>query len=93
MMKMDAIKQKPQQRIQTYYDRLEQLFVKGKILNVEKRGILMVHLRLEIQFSYALCIHIKHEWIIDSDYWVGEGTRRNQWNSLWTFEGWKRGTY
>jgi len=58
---MDAIKQKPQQRIQTYYDRLEQLFVKGKILNVEKRGILMVHLRLEIQFSYALCIHIKHE--------------------------------
>jgi hypothetical protein len=40
MMKMDAIKQKPQQRIQTYYDRLEQLFVKGKILNVEKRGYL-----------------------------------------------------
>jgi hypothetical protein len=30
MMKMDAIKQEPQQRIQTYYDRLQQLFVKGK---------------------------------------------------------------
>jgi hypothetical protein len=61
MMKMDAIKQEPQQRIQTYYDRLQQLFVKGKILNVEKRGRLMVHLRLEIQFSCRLCIHIRHE--------------------------------
>ncbi len=45
---MDAIKQKPQQRIQTYYDKLEQLFVKGKILNVEKRGTLMLHLRIKI---------------------------------------------
>jgi len=61
MMKMDAIKQEPQQHIQTYYDRLQQLFVKGKILNVEKRGRLMVHLRLEIQFSCMLCIHIRHE--------------------------------
>ncbi len=61
MMKIDAIKQEPQQHIQTYYDRLQQLFVKGKILNVEKRGRLMVHLRLEIQFSCTLCIHIRHE--------------------------------
>jgi hypothetical protein len=38
----------------------------------------MVHLKLEIQFSCVLCIHIRHEWIIDSNYWVGKGTRRNQ---------------
>lgn len=62
MMKMDAIKQEPQQHIQTYYDRLEQLFVKGKILNAKKkRRRLMVHLKLEIQFSCVLCIHIRHE--------------------------------
>jgi hypothetical protein len=48
MMKNDAIKQEPQQHIQTYYDRLEQLFVKGKILNAKKRRRLMVHLKLEI---------------------------------------------
>lgn len=58
---MDPIKQEPQQCIQTYYDRLQQLFVKGKILNVEKRGRLMVHLNLEIQFNCMLCIHIRHE--------------------------------
>jgi hypothetical protein len=42
-------------------DRLEKLFVKGKILNAEKRGRLMVHLKLEIQFSCVLCIYIRHE--------------------------------
>jgi hypothetical protein len=31
---MDAIKQEPQQCIQTYYDKLGKIFVIGKILNV-----------------------------------------------------------
>jgi hypothetical protein len=36
-MKMDAIMQKPRQRVQLYYDRLERLFVKGKIPNAKRQ--------------------------------------------------------
>ncbi len=35
-VKMDAIRQELKQRIQLYYDRLEPLFVKGKILDAKK---------------------------------------------------------
>jgi hypothetical protein len=45
---MDTIKQEPRQRVQSYYDRLECLFVKGKILDVKRRR-LMTHLRPKIK--------------------------------------------
>ncbi len=37
-VKMDVIKQEPMQRVQSYNDRLEHLFVKRKILNVKGGG-------------------------------------------------------
>jgi hypothetical protein len=43
-VKMDIIKQEPRQHVQSYYDRLECLFVRGKILDVERRQFL-AHLR------------------------------------------------
>jgi hypothetical protein len=35
--KLDLIKQKPKQRIQTYYDCMENLFARGKLEDVEQR--------------------------------------------------------
>jgi hypothetical protein len=34
-MKMDAIKQEPKERVQKYFERLDQLFRKGKIQDIE----------------------------------------------------------
>jgi hypothetical protein len=36
-VKMDAIRQESRQRVQLYYDRLEQLFMRGKKNYVERR--------------------------------------------------------
>ncbi len=44
-MKMDAIMQKPRQRVQLYYDRLERLFVKGKIPNAKRQRWFLAKLR------------------------------------------------
>jgi hypothetical protein len=52
-VKMDVIKQEPVQRVQNYYDRLEHLFVKGRILNVKRRRWSLAHLRLKIR---KLCV-------------------------------------
>jgi hypothetical protein len=41
------------QRIQLYYDKLEHLFVKGKILDAEKRKRFMAHFRPKIR---KLCV-------------------------------------
>jgi hypothetical protein len=35
-MKIDIIRQEPKHRVQLYYNRLEKLFIKGKILDVER---------------------------------------------------------
>jgi hypothetical protein len=35
--KLDLIKQKPKHNIQTYYDRMEKLFTRGKLEDVEQR--------------------------------------------------------
>jgi hypothetical protein len=36
-MKMDAIKQEPRERVQKYFERLDKLFRKGQIQDVEQR--------------------------------------------------------
>jgi hypothetical protein len=48
-VKMDVIKQKPMQWVQSYYDRLEHLFVKGRILNVKRRRWFLAYLRPKIR--------------------------------------------
>jgi hypothetical protein len=48
-VKMDAIKQKPRQRVQLYHDKLEHLFVKGKTFDAERRRRFMAHFKPEIK--------------------------------------------
>jgi hypothetical protein len=52
-MKMDAIKQEPKERVQRYFERLDKLFRKGQIQDVEQRRRFLARLRPEIQ---KLCI-------------------------------------
>jgi hypothetical protein len=52
-VKMDAIKQKPRQRVQLYHDKLEHLFVKGKTLDVERKRRFIAHFRPKIR---KLCV-------------------------------------
>jgi hypothetical protein len=47
-MKMDAVKQEPKERIQKYFERLDKLFRKGQIQDVEQRRRFMARLRPEI---------------------------------------------
>ncbi len=51
-MRMDTIKQKPKERVQKYFERLDKLFWKGKIQDVEQRRFL-ARLRPEIR---KLCV-------------------------------------
>jgi len=48
-MKMDTIKQEPQQHVQLYFDRLDKLYMKGKIKDVQQKCNLLAHLCLEIR--------------------------------------------
>jgi len=52
-MKLDAIKQEPKERVQKYFERLDKLFQRGKILDAEQRRRFLARLRLEIR---KLCI-------------------------------------
>jgi hypothetical protein len=52
-MKMDAIKQEPKERVQKYFERLDKLFRKGKIQDIEQRRRFLARLRPEIQ---KLCV-------------------------------------
>jgi hypothetical protein len=52
-MKMDAIKQEPKERVQKYFERLDKLFRKGKIQDVEQRRRFLARLRPEIR---KLCV-------------------------------------
>jgi hypothetical protein len=47
-IKINFVKQKPRHHVQIYYDRLEQLFVKGKILDAKRRRRFLTHLGLKI---------------------------------------------
>ncbi len=52
-MRMDTIKQEPKERVQKYFERLDKLFRKGKIQDVEQRRRFLARLRLEIR---KLCV-------------------------------------
>jgi hypothetical protein len=52
-MKLDAIKQEPKERVQKYFERLDKLFRKGKIQDVEQRRRFLDRLRPEIR---KLCV-------------------------------------
>jgi hypothetical protein len=53
-MKMDAIKQEPKERVQKYFERLDKLFRKGKIQDVEQKRRFLARLRPEIQKLYVV---------------------------------------
>jgi hypothetical protein len=52
-MKMDVIKQEPRERVQKYFERLDKLFRKGQIQDVEQRRRFLARLRPEIR---KLCV-------------------------------------
>jgi predicted component of viral defense system (DUF524 family) len=52
-MKMDAIKQELRERVQKYFERLDKLFRKGQIQDVEQRKRFLARLRPEIR---KLCV-------------------------------------
>ncbi len=52
-MRMDAIKQEPKERVQRYFERLDKLFRKGQIQDVEQRRRFLARLRPEIR---KLCV-------------------------------------
>ncbi len=47
-MRMDAIKQEPRERVQRYFERLDKLFRKGHIQDVEQRRRFLARLRPKI---------------------------------------------
>jgi hypothetical protein len=53
MMKLDAIKQEPKERVQKYFECLDKLFQRGKIQDVEQRRRFLARLRPEIR---KLCV-------------------------------------
>jgi hypothetical protein len=52
-MKLDVVKQEPKERVQKYFERLDKLFQKGRILDVEQRRRFLAKLRPEIR---KLCV-------------------------------------
>ncbi len=50
---MDAIKQEPRERVQKYFERLDKLFRKGKVQDVEQRRRFLARLRPKIR---KLCV-------------------------------------
>jgi hypothetical protein len=52
-MKMDAIKQEPRERVQKYFERVDKLFRKGQIPDVEQKRRFLARLRPEIR---KLCV-------------------------------------
>ncbi len=52
-MKMDAIKQEPKERVQKYFERLDKLFRKGNIQDMEQKRRFLAKLRPEIR---NLCV-------------------------------------
>jgi hypothetical protein len=52
-MKLDAVKQEPKERVQKYFERMDKLFQKGRIQDVEQRRRFLARLRPEIR---KLCV-------------------------------------
>jgi hypothetical protein len=53
-LKMDAVWQEPRQRVQLYYDRLERVFIKGRILDVERCMQFLTKLRPKLRKLLAV---------------------------------------
>jgi hypothetical protein len=52
-MKMDVVKQEPRKRVHKYFKRLDKLFRKGKVQDMEQRRRFLARLRPEI---WKLCV-------------------------------------
>jgi len=52
-MKLDAIKQEPRERVQKYFERLDKLFQKGRLQDIEQKRRFLDRLRPEIR---KLCV-------------------------------------
>jgi predicted component of viral defense system (DUF524 family) len=48
-MKLNAIKQEPKERVQKYYERIDKLFQKGRIQDVEQKRRFLAKLRPEVR--------------------------------------------
>jgi hypothetical protein len=68
-MKLDAVKQEPKERVQNYFERLDKLFQKGRILDVEQRRRFLARLKPEIQ---KLCVV---RMFVDIEELVGAATK------------------
>ncbi len=55
--KMDVVWQEPKQRVQLYYNKLERFFVKGHILDVERRRQSMSKLCPELRKLLVVCTY------------------------------------
>jgi hypothetical protein len=68
-MTLDAIKQEPRERVQKYFERLDKLFRKGTILDVEQKRRFLARLRPEIR---KLCMV---RTFVDIEELVGAATK------------------
>jgi hypothetical protein len=68
-MNVDAIKQEPKERVQKYFERLDKLFQRGMIQDVEQRRRFFARLRPEIR---KLCVV---RMFIDIEELVGATTK------------------
>ncbi len=68
-MKLDAIKQEPRERVQKYFERLDKLFRKGTIPDVEQKRRFLARLRSEIR---KLCMV---RTFVDIEELVGAATK------------------
>jgi len=53
-MKLDAIKQKPKDRVQKYFECFDKLFQRGRIQDAEQKRRFLARLRLEIQKLFVV---------------------------------------
>jgi hypothetical protein len=53
-IKLDSFKQEPKQWVQAYYDRMEKLFVRGKLEDVGQRRRFLFRLHLEIRKLFVI---------------------------------------
>jgi hypothetical protein len=60
-VKLDAIKQEPEEWVKNYFERLDKLFQRGKIRDVEQRKRFLAQLRPKLRRFYVLKIYTNIE--------------------------------
>jgi hypothetical protein len=85
-VKMDVMKQEPKQQVQSYYDRLEHLFVKGRILNVKRRRWFLAHLRPKIRKLCVVHTYVDMDELLASTIEIEKvlGHYYNSWFFKWS---------